>query len=291
MQRIFLVGSGQTKHIQKLLASGERRFFAPRGSGWRGRLDMALGILRADRVYVVGNFSERIVRFAGLCRKKLIIHWIGTDVYNYLRAPRRLRVYDHAMHLACSPLLRQELASVGIRAQFIPIVPQQLPMELQSVPPRHAALAYIPQGKETFYHAELVTALAARHPDIPFYIVANKGFGTPAADNVIFCGTLDAGQMEEMYRKISVLVRLPEHDGLSLMLMEALAKGKQVVYRYEHPGAVAPASMDIDAVDRAFCSVIEKAPELNLVGHDYVLEHYAPEKIQELYSEYHVLDL
>ena len=97
--------------------------------------------------------------------------------------------------------------------------------------------------------------------------------------------------MEEMYRKISVLVRLPEHDGLSLMLMEALAKGKQVVYRYEHPGAVAPASMDIDAVDRAFCSVIEKAPELNLVGHDYVLEHYAPEKIQELYSEYHVLDL
>jgi hypothetical protein len=38
--------------------------------------------------------------------------------------------------------------------------------------------------------------------------------------------------MDEVYDRSHVAVRIPEHDGLSTFILESLARGKEVIYKY-----------------------------------------------------------
>jgi len=192
--------------------------------------------------------------------------------------------YVTFLNLACSPLIKRELKDMGIDALEIPIVPTIKSEMVNNTLDNHAVLTYIPKGREKFYGMHYIDELAKRFPDINFHIVANDN-DSINLKNVFFHGMLNKVEMEELYNKITLLFRFPEHDGLSMMLLEALAKGKQVIYPYEFPYVETPKSRKLQDVLDIFEQVVIKKPFNNIDGAKFVTERYKEENIINEYKK------
>lgn len=283
--RILITGSSQTRHIKPLYQS----------QGWicdeftscpgalRRKVRNLKKVLAADAVYAVAGTSTASFywRVAGLLRKKRILHWIGTDVLIALgQAPGRLvRDYRRTVHLAGSELLQSELRTVGIESAVVPIVPTGIQFSPLPMPERHAVLAYIPEAREEFYGMPLLKEIAGRYPDVRFHIVANSGKldGHPLP-NLSYEGTLDAAAMRELYAKCSILFRYPQHDGLSMMILEALGTGRTVIYKYPFPFVKTPAGGALPEILAVFEEALSAPPRINREAVDYVNSAFSMEK-------------
>ena len=283
--RILITGSSQIQHIKPLYQS----------QGWicdeftscpgalRRKLRNLKKVLMADTIYAVfGTHTASFYwRVAGLLRKKRILHWIGTDVLIALGdAPGRLvRDYNHTLHLAGSELLQRELRTVGIESTVVPIVPTSIQFSPLPMPERHAVLAYIPETKEEFYGMPLLKEIARRYPDICFHITANSGSHDKCPlPNISYEGTLDAAGMRELYGKCSILFRYPQHDGLSMMVLEALGTGRIVIYKYPFPFVKTPAGGTLPDVLAVFEDALSVPPQADHRAVDYVNSAFSMEK-------------
>lgn len=306
MKKIFLTGSTQIVHIAELLTeNGYETQILPCNIGTKKNLlryywellcyywKYIFALWGNPQVYIVYAMPNDCLTLilARMFRKKVILHWIGTDVYNYTHKLVSTKPYTgNVSHVAGSPLLCSELKAVGIDAKMIPIVPFGMKLELMEMPEKHAALVYLPKGREDFYRGDIVRELALRNPDIQFHIVANDGYASLQLSNVVFHGRLSAEEMNALYSEISILVRIPEHDGLSMMVLEALAKGKQVLYRYEHPFVYTPDTLAIEDIDAKFKEIIAEKPKQNVQGHNYIYTEYTEDNMMQLYKKYHIFD-
>ncbi len=295
MSKVLITGYPQTRHIKRLLSENGHEvseFQSTKKLHLLRTLDYHKQIKDADYIYFVGGniISQKLyLKTAKKYNTKVIIHWVGSDVYYLPQRIDALRPYiEGATHLVCSELLRDELAEFGIDAAIIPVVPFEMEMELQEMPQTHAALVYLPTGKEEFYGVELIRALALARPEIPFHIVANEGYGALELPNVKFHGKLDLAQMNELYKEISLLIRLPLHDGLSMMVIEGIVKGKRVLYKYKHPYVDTPDTMSEEDVISAFNKIVDAPPTLNMEGNKYVNDNYTPGAVIKLYKEFKV---
>ena len=239
-------------------------------------------MLRVDIVYI-GYGCYRIdpyLKIAKLYNKKVISHWIGTDV---LKAKKNKSVISRVQsyincNLACSPLIKDELLELNIPAREFAILPIGMSKDYSKLPEKHAVLAYLPEGKEEFYGIEYVKYAAQNYPSVKFYIVGNSN-DTIKISNVEFLGKITQEEMSQLYDRTTILLRLPKHDGLSLMLLEALIKGKEVLYCYDFP--YTRRIENKEQLDKAIKDIISKKPYFNENGHKYILENYNIDIIKE----------
>jgi len=137
-------------------------------------------------------------------------------------------------HLAEASNLKRELHSVGIYARTQPQGMRSFEgVEIPPLPEKPSVLTMLPAQRFEFYGGNEVLEMAAAAPDIRWLIVANDGKGLPNMPNVEYLGTLR--DMDSVFRRTTVLVRLTKHDGLSKIVLEALAKGRYVVWSHPMP--------------------------------------------------------
>lgn len=212
-------------------------------------------------------------------KKDIYIHWIGSDVL-MLNNKKIIKKLNKVVkkHFSCSSLIKKELHEKGIESVEIPIVPNFDNYDMASLPKEHSVLAYLPEGKEEFYGGNLILSLARKYKNIKFFILANNSFGN-SESNIINLGYVNEKEMEKVYNNISILIRVPEHDGLSLMLLEALIKGKEVIYCYDFPHTIK--ANDFKTLDKKFEKIIRKKPEKNIDGHEFVIRKYAISNIKK----------
>ena len=231
---------------------------------------------RVDMVYVIGQAAHINLRLiiAKLFKKIVINHWIGTDVLiaRKKKIHRKINQFFIDVNLASAPWLKNELMELGINATLLPIIPAGMRYEVAKMPKEHSVLVYMPEGRESFYGKKYIEYLAKEFPNIRFFIVANSNKELIKLKNVTFLGKLSLNEMEALYDKISILIRLPEHDGLSLMLLEALVKGKQVIYKYKFPYVYTP--LDINNLREIFEEIIKKPPRVNYEASEFIKNNY-----------------
>lgn len=291
MDKILLTGFQQKQHIKTLLESYGKTatyLYESKRNKLIRRLCYIKQISNCDCLYFVGGIdgSNLLLKAAELMEKKIVIHWIGTDVYNLLHNNSYLSEYPkNIIHLSGSKLLHDELEKCGISSSIVPIVPFNMDFTISKMPENHAALIYLPSGKEAFYGVDLIKKLAEAHKDILFHIVANDYCAELDFPNVVFHGRLNLDEMSQLYDQISVLIRLPEHDGLSMMIIEALIKGKTVLYKYEHPYTITPASMKFEDVERSFAKILDSKPKINKEASDFIQEYYSSNAIMKKYID------
>ena len=198
-------------------------------------------LLRADVVYAIGSRAARgapadlLVRL----RKRLVLHWVGSDVLWARRdaAAGRLssRVVERAVHWADAPWLVEELGALGIAAEEHPL---PLPIawgEPVPLPETFRVLVYLPVHPVEAYDVEGTLAVIRALPHVPFLIVG--GFVPPVPlPNVEALGFVRT--MADVYHRSSVLLRLTRHDGISHSVIEALSFGRYAVWTYRLPGVV-----------------------------------------------------
>jgi len=246
------------------------------------RLNVIFHLATADIYHGIyqGTFYK-IWLIAKLLRKKTVCHWIGTDVLaalknNKLRLAAKSSDRFIDINLAGSPGLVDELKSIGIDALWMPLVPKALGEQVPPLPRSFTVLSYIPDARSDFSGASIVCQLAEALRDINFMIVGGKGAGMDYPSNVTCLGWQE--NMDKVYECASVLLRIIEHDGLSLMVLEALAKGRQVIWSQPFPHCYY--AQDFTAAKAALLS-IRKNPAINHDGSKYVKEEFNSYKICE----------
>ena len=221
--------------------------------------------------------------FAHLRRKRTICHWAGTDVLRVLHKPLHrwwfMWVIRHCIdrHLVVSENLAEELATLGIQTQYIPLISHLIIQEPVPLPDTFTILAYLPADRGNFYGAPIVYALAAQHPEWQVYIVGRNP--TPegrSLSNVVELGP-DAN-MREVYPKVTVLVRPTIHDGLPRMILEALSWGRYVVFSQPFPHC--KYGQTLEEITCALCE-LEKCKTPHTAGVDYIRETYKEDHIVE----------
>ncbi|KRE83802.1 hypothetical protein ASG89_11830 [Paenibacillus sp. Soil766] len=295
--RILLFGTSQIHNVRRLLEHNgnevvfftEEYFNMPKYMKPFLFLKMLKNIDLVYRVYSHPKYDWRLL-LSKLAGKKTLTHWIGTDVLDAMREYRKLDITTKLsrtlidLNLAGSPLLKEELKEIGVEAVEIPILPSMKFPNMASMPRKHAVLVYAPEGKEFFYGMDYVKNLAKEYTNIIFHIVANSQDNL-LLPNVIFHGKLSLDEMGKLYDEITILFRFPEHDGLSIMLLEALSRGKYVIYPYRFPNVFTPKSRNFEDVLSCFVSIITTTPTINNDGARFVRDVYNESNILKMYNK------
>jgi hypothetical protein len=195
--------------------------------------------LRKDKANIIhflwGDNNVALYIIPKLLGKKVIIHWVGTDVLRVKKKPLVREIIKRVanLHLAVSPWLADELREIGIKATVIPLIPTYLPKVDITWPSDKVVHVYLPEGKEEFYGVFDTFNLVREMPDVKFLITAHSGKGMPQLPNITYLGWVD--DMEIVWSKVRVYLRLPKHDGMPLTVIEALQRGRYVIWAYEFP--------------------------------------------------------
>ncbi|MCC7364602.1 MAG: hypothetical protein IT303_09535 [Dehalococcoidia bacterium] len=213
----------------------------------RGWLRLIPRVARADLVYLVSSRVDRRspqAVLARLRRKPMVIHWVGTDVLIGLDAYRAgkasWRLLERATHLCDAPWLAEELAEMGIRAEYLPLPVTGLAEEVDPLPERFRVLLYLPVDafdREVF-DMETLLALPGELPDVEFVLIPSppETLPGPLPPNLTATGWVEA--MDALYRDVAAVVRLTSHDGTSFMALEAMSRGRYVIWTYPMHGII-----------------------------------------------------
>ncbi len=175
-----------------------------------------------------------ILRIMG---KKTIIHWMGTDVLDL--SPTLgwcvSKLVDR--HLAYSTWLVEELRDKNVESTWLPVLP---PLEVVPTPlPREFTVLVYLGGNESnidFYGNVELEGIVKELPDVRFLILGRVSNGDRIkSSNVQYLGGVGYEDMNAVYEKCTVLLRQTKHDGLAFMVLEALARGKYVVWSQKFP--------------------------------------------------------
>jgi hypothetical protein len=189
-----------------------------------------------------------------------VAHWMGSDVTEVRRGRQRLKLRLCSsfiqLHLADSAGLVGELAGLGVRARFQPVLSDKLAVEDAPWPEERAVLVYIPPERGDFYGVPRAVRLARRMPDARFRSCGPGPAPADAPPNWEHLGVRD--DMSGVYAGVRVLLRPTAHDGQGRMVLEALARGRRVVWSGRLPH-VLTARAD-DELERAVREALDAGP-------------------------------
>ena len=287
--RILLLGSSQTKHISNLFSKEGYKIVKSecKNGGFLGKIEFFSKLLVTDMIYHVGGIdisSSLFFRIAYLLRKKIVVHWIGTDVLNFTKAEKK-GINRNCINLVVSEQLQNELKEIDINSFVVPIFPPNFSCDVMTPPKKHSVLSYVPETREEFYGMTLLKKIAEHFSDIDFHIVANSGKNdNRKLHNMHYHGFLNADELKKMYKECSVLFRFPEHDGLPVMVLEALGYGRTVIYRYEFPYVYTPRSGDFNDVITVFEKVFSTSPKAAEEASAFVAAEFSMARQIQLYK-------
>jgi len=262
----------------------------------RNRWKFWWALSRVDLVYQIGGDlrPNRLYQRIFKLKKKLIMHWVGSDIlemqtWQAAGNSFALDLLSEAVHWAEVSWTAKELGELGVNPKIIPLTPTSFPSELKELPKEFVVLTYLPEGKEEFYGVTQIFKLASAFPQVIFLAAA-----TPTAKqaeiawpaNVIPIGWVD--RMSELYSEVVLLIRLTKHDGLSFMVLEALAQGRYVFWSYPLDGVVQIIDDEMLLINfnKLYQDFLEKKLTYNQIGYETVAEFYRPEIVwQQIQAE------
>lgn len=225
------------------------------------------------------NMGKFLRTAKALGKTKIIMLWCGSDALfakDELAIGKMNRWVMERVHWAVSPWLAEEVRSLGVACEYVQT------SFVDSIPPaplpeRFSVLVYAPSlAKAHLYGLDLILKVARKLPTIDFKLVGLQESSIPECpSNLRVYGHVD---LARFYREATVLWRPVRHDGLSFMVLEALAHGLHVLYRYPLPGCVQVTSPE------AACGELERLRDLhashslgsNEQGRQIIARDYAP---------------
>ncbi|MBW1667345.1 MAG: hypothetical protein JRJ66_04685 [Deltaproteobacteria bacterium] len=236
--------------------------------------------------------------------KKLVIHWIGSDVHNLI-TPRNLikKSYgvflglltssysDRILNLTGSSWLKDELETKGIESTVLPVTtisPSNYTYPDSDSMREIDVLTYTQKRRFGFYGSDTILELARELPEYRFKFLFGdveklRELPTTRLENVSFLPRIPFEEMKETYLDSKCFLRIPLHDGLSLSILEALYFKMQPIWSYSFPHVVTVDKDDKDEIRDELRSILEGFIE-NESGHDYVIKEYSKSKIRERYE-------
>ncbi len=238
-------------------------------------------ILNCDILYSLNGsiYKSRAFNLALKLNKKLIMHWVGTDVIKanakYRNGVINKEYINNASHFCEVGWIKEELKELEIDANIVNFVSFNNNISYDITLPEHfSILTYIGENREIFYGINEINALAQEFPDIPINIIGISAYKETLPDNVKLLGWVE--NMDSLLRKTVLCIRFTKHDGLSSFVLEALAKGRHVAYRYNFPHCLWTEDFNslIDTVNSLRHKFNQNLLSINKEGIKYIKEHF-----------------
>jgi glycosyltransferase involved in cell wall biosynthesis len=245
------------------------------------RVQTVLSLIDACRVDAIVSFGGPgpNAALAEIARRRnipVIVIWAGTDVIAAKSDPHLLEVIKNYgfINVSDGPWLIEELRVLGIDAEYVPVTAVEPAQRLAPLPERFSVLTYLPEPRRAFYGERSIYEIAAEFPEIPFTVVGRGEANRAAPHNVVFIGHVD--DMPDRIDSSTVLLRLPKHDGKSMLVLEALARGRHVIWNYDFPGVhCASDTTEAIALLRALQRMHAAGTlDLNRGGYEFVAERF-----------------
>jgi len=194
-------------------------------------------------------------------KTKIILLWCGSDVI-YAKDELATGKIDpwvvDRTHWAVSPWIAEEVRSLGVKCEYVqasfvnPVTPPALPKNF-------SVLVYLPTLRRAeLYGLDRIVEVAKKLPGIQFNLVGlEKGPIANCPPNLCVHGHVN---LHEFYQRSTVIWRPVRHDGLSFMVLEAMACGRYVLYSYPLPGCIQVTNVS------AACQEIERLRDLHYSG-------------------------
>ncbi|HEX6029803.1 MAG TPA: hypothetical protein VFY90_00140 [Tepidiformaceae bacterium] len=286
--RILILG---LPYFGKMIASQLRErgwraeYAAHPGRDAQAWLRLGPKVLASDVLYLISSRLDRgspQARMMQVRRKPVVVHWVGTDVLIAREAYERqivsARLAEDATHWCDAPWLVDELRAMGIRSEYVPLPVSIARNEPAPLPETFRVLLYLPVDafdREVFDMAALL-ALPGELPEVDFTLIPSPAdtLPGPLPPNLDARGWIE--DMEALYRDITVYVRLTSHDGMSFMALEALSRGRYVIWTNPLEGAIQTSGLaNVAGVLRQLKeSHDEGRLTLNESGRSSVLQHF-----------------
>jgi len=213
------------------------RFFAYSATR-SGIFRALLRVIAADALISFAGPAPHPILLAAAraARIPVFVIWAGSDVTRLLERPETLTqsLRSEFTHLAVAPWLADELKQAGIKAHYIPIIGVTPNTQAPIPHDKFEVLTYLPEPRRDFYGRPHVYEVAKKSPDVKFLIVGAGPRDSHAPPNIEFFGWLP--DITHLLDRSAMLLRVPEHDGMSLIVLEALARGRYVAWKYLVPG-------------------------------------------------------
>jgi hypothetical protein len=218
-----------------------------------------------------------------LGKSRIIMLWCGSDALfageDFARGKIDPWVVNR-VHWAVSPWLADEVRALGVPCKHVQVSFVE-PVAPPPLPDKFSVLVYTPTLKKShLYGLDLILQVARRLPSIEFHLVGlEEGKVPDAPANLKVSQRVD---MAHAYENATVLWRPVRHDGLSFMVLEALVRGRHVLYNYPLRGCIQTTSAE------ATCRELQRLRDLhashslslNEIGHEYVASEYDPGKVR-----------
>jgi glycosyltransferase involved in cell wall biosynthesis len=251
------------------------------------KLKALFKIPKADIVFSInGSLSSSGV--FDLCLKKktpLVMMWVGSDVEQAKIAVKngaaRLDYLQYAHHFCEVDWIKDELASIGIsaRIQNFAAFPSNYTLQVFQTA-QLSVFCYVNDRDPVFYGMNELIRLAQQFPKINFEVVGTKADSfNPLPSNIHTHGWVQ--EMDTFYDKCQIVLRFPSHDGLATVVLEALARGKQVLYKYPFPHCkyVPTEEKLTESLNELYQQFEENNLKENMLGKKYVEENFNEEHI------------
>lgn len=239
--------------------------------------------------------------FGKMLNKITICHWMGTDVMTAMKETRSrlmaLILNNFVdLNMVYSENLQRELEHIRINSIIWPIPADSEYFTIDELPPMPEKFSVLCKiADDWLYGSDIILKLAKDLPNIRFLVVPGKDkqpswllSKIEEAPNLVFLGWKN--NMLEVYRQTTVLLRLTRHDGLSYMVIESLAMGRQVIWSHNYLPFCHYAK-SYDQVKKTILQ-IQKNPKLNIEGAQYVRKSFSSKSmIKELVKIYDRLAL
>jgi len=291
--RVGIVGAGKSTGLVSSLQEGfaganvKIEVFGPELSGLWKRLS-SIDVLQVT-AWNASLYWGKAVLAAKFAGKPVVRFWVGSDVLALMNSSRERRFAKAMDHLTTANVvqwhnLKTELESFGIQSRVIPGPHARSDAEvLKQLPRRFTILAYLDDVRWTFYGGDIVLRLAKEHPEWLFLILDCSGTGQAPLENVTYLGHVPDSEIESVYEKTSVLVRVTSHDGLPRMILEALARGRHVVWNQEFPHCRLANSFE--EVTSALDSLQGEGP--NGHGSKFIRDEYHPKVLSQKWHDFY----
>lgn len=259
----------------------------------KDRFKFIFKLLFTDIIISLNGVSDKsgsmdwVLRF----RKKLIFLWQGTDVMlakeRYVSNSILSKYISYATHYTDATWLADELSGINISAGLLFFKSIALPDNTERFEEINA-YSYVPKGKEYFYGLDKLLKAFKKLPDIKLFIYGTNGDGFEKTDNVFYKGWMPSLDYKKEISNHSICIRLTEHDGYSMSVIEALSNGSEVIWNYplEHCHYVS------DNTDELVAKIIEisglfikRNYARNHDAENWIRQNFDPDKILRTFIE------
>ncbi|MCE5286395.1 MAG: glycosyltransferase [Pelosinus sp.] len=245
------------------------------------KIQYLLELFTADVIYLIGGTisKSKAVSLALFLGKRIIMHWVGTDVINarqnFLQNAVNKDYVEKVMHFCEVGWIQEELKQFGISAEIMQIAAfDKIVTQKERWPKNFSILSYVGKGSEEFYGIDKLIKLAKDFPDIEIKVAGIDKYYKTIPSNLKLLGWVN--DMDMQYKNCVVYLRLPNHDGLAFSVLEALANGRYVCYSQIFSNTIhAPDYITLKkAINTLYVEFINGTLQQNEDGISFIQEQY-----------------